>query len=104
MSLFDKIKSNIRAELKREAPVSVNDKSISMGLIDGNIPIIPRTIEKKNLPYVLYGETNLYPQQINELVSTSPIHGAIVKTASDMISGDGYLLNGAKSMEETVTL
>lgn len=98
MSLIE----NIRKEFKKtNEPVKSQSKDSSTGYVDFGITAMPRIIEKKNTDFVMYGEDNLYPQKLEELSRKSPIHGAIIKTASDMISGDGFLINGAKSKEES---
>lgn len=60
-----------------------------------------KVVEKKNLDYVFYGEDNLAPQKLRELLNGSPIHNAIIKTKSLMIAGDGLLINGANTVEES---
>ena len=62
---------------------------------------ILKVIEKKNRDYVFYGEDNLAPLRLKELLNGSPVHSAIIKTKTLMTAGDGLLLNGAKSQEES---
>lgn len=97
MSVID----NIRKELKKiSEPKKITNSKESFGEVSFAITSIPRIIEKKNTDYVSYGEDNLYPQQLDDLSRRSSIHGAIIKTASDMISGQGFLVDG-KSKEES---
>ncbi len=69
--------------------------------IDYTIPQIPRLIEKKNDPWVWYGDNNLYPLQIEDLRSGSGIHNSILNTKTKMTNGDGWFINGAKNKEES---
>lgn len=98
MSLIDNIRSEFKKVSKAE---SVSDKKEQFGAVDFAISAIPRIVEKKNTDWVSYGEDNLYPQQLDELSKKSAIHGAIIKTASDMIAGNGFLVNGTKTKEES---
>jgi hypothetical protein len=100
MSLSDKIKE-IRARAEKE----LNKKQSSemdFGKIELSIPEVPRIKEKRGTQWVQFGEDNLYPQKISDLKYGSPIHNAIVSTASDMIAGDGFLINDAKTPEESL--
>jgi len=97
---INSISQKLRTELKKEVGTSeVN----SFGAVEFAISDVPIIIEKKNSDIVLFGEDNLYPQKISELKYGSPIHNAIVGTAGDMINGDGFLLNGSKTKEESET-
>ena len=60
-----------------------------------------KIVEKKNKEYVFYGVDNQTPYKLKELLGGSPIHAAIIKTKTLMTSGDGLLINGAKSEEES---
>jgi hypothetical protein len=62
---------------------------------------VPNVIEKAGLEYVMYGESNLYPQQLFDLKHGSPTHNSILKTKAKMMSGDGLLYNGLKTKEES---
>lgn len=61
----------------------------------------PKIIEKKTKDWVLYGEDNLYPLKLKDLLTGSAIHNSIVKTKSKMTAGDGWLINGANNEEES---
>jgi hypothetical protein len=39
--------------------------------------------------YVKYGDNNLYPQYLVDLFTSSAVHGALVRSISTMIAGDG---------------
>lgn len=62
-------------------------------------PELPTIIEKKNIPWVLYGKDNNYPKFLNEIKATSAIHNAILEGKAHMMAGNGFLLND--SIDET---
>lgn len=43
--------------------------------------------------WVAYGRDNLFPQYLNELAETSPVHGSLTISISDMIAGKGLSSN-----------
>lgn len=51
--------------------------------------IIPQFSEEGNKPWVYFGDNNLYPYYLDDLVFSSAIHGAIVKGTADMIYAGG---------------
>jgi hypothetical protein len=93
MSLIDEL----RARLKKE-PKKVD----SVDYLEFGITDTPRIVEKKGHDWVFYGEDNLYPLKISDFKHGSAIHNSILKTASKMIAGDGFLINGAKTPEESL--
>ena len=94
------IKDIFKFKSKKDAPVEVD----TFDAFQFSRPEIPRVIEKKSIPWVLYGEDNDYPLFLTELLSTSAIHNAIVEGKSKMMAGSGFLLNGAidKTASEAV--
>lgn len=74
----------------------------SFGAVEMAISQIPNITEKRGSDIVLWGDDNCYPQEIRKLKYGSGIHGAIVSSAGDLISGDGFLINGAKTLEESL--
>lgn len=98
MSLLDQF----REQLKKELVIKKTSSHSEVGSVEMAISEIPKIVEKKGYDWVMYGEDNAYLEKISELKYGSPIHGAIIKTASDMIAGDGFLLNGAKTLEESL--
>lgn len=75
--------------------------SVNFASVDYTIPNIPLIIERRSDPWVWYGEDNLYPLAVSDLRNGSGIHNSIVKTKTKMTAGDGWLLNGAKTEEES---
>lgn len=82
-------------------PVKSSGGSYSFGSVDYTIPTIPCIIEKKQDPWVHYGENNLYPIQVDDLKNGSAIHNSIIKTKTKMTAGNGYLINGAVTEAES---
>lgn len=86
--------------LNKQVKVQTNDFSV----FSSSIPEVPRIIEKKNVDFVFYGEDNCYPYQLFDLPYGSAIHNSILKTKTKMTHGDGLLLNGAKTLEESMNV
>lgn len=100
MGVFDKFKTQLK---KAVTPKSSRGASYSFGQIDYTVPTIPCIIEKKNDPWVWYGEEypNSYMIQVADLRNGSAIHNSIVKTKTKMTAGDGLLIDGAKNEVES---
>jgi hypothetical protein len=96
MNFIEKFKKQLR-----KGSTSEPTKNYSFGSVDYTIDNIPCIIEKRNDPWVIYGENNLYPLQVSDLRNGSAIHNSIVKTKAKMTAGDGFLINGAISEEES---
>jgi hypothetical protein len=50
--------------------------------------------------YIPFGSSNLFPELLNQLYYTSPLHGAIVDFKTNAIVGGGYTLETAKMTSE----
>ena len=50
--------------------------------------------------YIPFGSNNLFPELLNQLYYTSPLHGAIVDFKTNAIVGGGYTLETAKMSNE----
>lgn len=93
---------NFFKQIEKTLSKSVTSGSaVNFASIDYTIPNIPLVIERRSDPWVWYGEDNLYPLAVSDLRNGSGIHNSIVKTKSKMTAGDGWLLNGAKTEEES---
>lgn len=91
--IFNKLKEHVsKTEKKTQSP------GIASAFAMTEVPVIK---EVKSKDWVLYGEDNLYPLKIKDLLSGSAIHNAIVKTKTKMTAGDGFLINGANSEEQS---
>lgn len=93
------MKINLIREFKTALNKAVTKQAVSskdtFGSVDYTIPQIPCIIERKQDPWVLYGENNLYPLQVSDLRNGSAIHNSIIKTKVKMTAGNGFLINGA---------
>jgi hypothetical protein len=49
--------------------------------------------------WVSYGRDNLFPQYLNELAETSPVHGSLTISISDMIAGKGLTSNAQERVD-----
>lgn len=100
MSLQDKIRS-VRSLLVKEYDKKTPSFS-EFGAVQMAIAQIPKISEKRGSDYVSWGDDNLYPQKIRELKYGSGVHSAIISSAGDLIAGDGFLINGTKTPEESL--
>lgn len=97
-SRIDKILKALRAEVKPKAKFSSHNAGVRTSM---SIAPVPVNVEKRGKDWVLYGEDNLYPNKIDELPNGSAIHNSILKTKIKMMTGDGLLIDGAKTKEES---
>lgn len=98
MSFINKIKTELKKSLSTK---EIKEPKHEFGSLDYTIPQIPLIIERKNDPWVWYGEDNLYPLRISDLRSGSGIHNSIINFKTKMNSGNGWLINSAKTLEES---
>jgi hypothetical protein len=97
MGYFDKFTSIVKRELQpKQVLTSTSVQPFSLTIAE-----LPKIVERKNKDYVLWGEDNLYPNKLNEVSLGSAIHGAILKTKTKMTHGDGFLINGSTTKEES---
>lgn len=61
-----------------------------MGFSMQNSNNVPKITEKKSKRYIEFGEKNLYPDFLDELIYNSAKHSAICKTKADFIAGKGF--------------
>lgn len=94
MNLFTRIE-------KALSKTGSGGSSTNFASVDYTIPNIPLIVERRSDPWVYYGQDNLYPLAVSDLRNGSGIHNSIVKTKTKMTIGDGWLLNGAKTEEES---
>lgn len=50
---------------------------------------IPNFVEKRNKEWIMFGDDNLYPEYLKELVTKSTFHSAIIKSKADMVGAQG---------------
>jgi len=100
MSIIKDFKTALNKAVRGTQVQRGND---SMSVFATSIPEVPKILEKRNVDYVFYGEDNLYPLQLFDLPFGSAIHNSIIKTKVKMTHGDGFLINGAKTKEESLS-
>lgn len=98
MSVIDEIRTRLKKELKPTLGSSTNE----VGHVEMAISEIPKICEKRGVDWVMFGEDNLWPKRISDLKYGSAIHNAIISAASDLIAGDGFLINDAATKEESL--
>ncbi len=98
MSLIRDLKQSLTRALN---PKAVQSSNSNMSVFATSIPEVPTIIEKKNTDWVLYGENNEYPLQLADLPYGSAIHNSILKTKTKMTHGEGFIIRGTKTKEES---
>jgi len=98
MSLKQRFVNQLKKSL---SPTVSTGKKQEFGSVDYTIPQLPCVIDDKKDPWVWYGEDNLYPFAISDLRAGSGIHNSIINTKKNMTAGNGWLINGAKTEEES---
>lgn len=98
---MNSIERRIREQMSKDSKKSTGSSRSEFGVVEMSIPETPKFKEKKNEAWVSIGEDNLYPYAISDLKYGSSIHNAILSSASDMIAGDGFLINDALTPEES---
>jgi hypothetical protein len=90
MNLYDNIKHYFT---NKELP-EIKESYQSFDMF-GNPSIFKKTsIEFYNhTKWILFGRDNLYPQKLNDLYETSPLHSAIVDFKKLMVCGQGYTID-----------
>lgn len=103
MSLQSRI-SEFRKALEKELkPTKAKGGQSEFSTVEFSISEVPKIIEKKDKDWVFWGENNLYPLQIGDMIYGSAIHNSIIKTKSKMTAGEGFLINGSPSAEDSET-
>ena len=99
MSLIKDLKQALG---KAVSPKVVQSSGSNMSVFASAIPEVPQIIEKKNTDWVLYGENNEYPLQLADLPYGSAIHNSILKTKTKMTHGEGFIIKGSKTKDESL--
>lgn len=75
----------------------VPKQQTSTDRIEFAVPSIPVIKEVRGKDWVYFGEDNLYPIHLDNIVMMSPTQGAIIKGTASMMAGDGFLINGTSN-------
>lgn len=98
---------NFGSQPKIEAKEGYQTFSTPFGQVgEGNLSLPRVDIAQSSNDYVWFGGDNLYPQLINQMYYTSPIHSSIVNFKVNAVLGGGYELEKDKSatLEDDVYL
>ena len=72
---------------------------------EGNLSLPYVNVNNKQNGYVRFGSDNLYPQLLNQMYSTSPIHGACIEFITNAVIGGSFEYNNLpQNGKETVAL
>lgn len=80
------------------APTNLNHEVYILDFTRAELPKIKENSTKK---IVEFGDDNLYPKTLIDVLNTSAIHNAIVEAKANAIVGDGVQLRGNVSTETT---
>ena len=83
---------------KQEKPEMATAETVAF--VKNTTPVVK---EISNTDWVLFGTNNLYPQDLNKLVSMSGTQAAIIKGKATMMAGSDILLTGTANKEESDT-
>lgn len=84
----------------RTEPQAMNTPFMKVGKGNLSLPYIQNTVSGKGIIY--FGGDNLYPQLINQMYYTSPLHGAIVDYTVNASIGGGYDIKTNDSVGQEV--
>lgn len=91
---------NFGSQLVRTESQAMNTPFLKVGKGNLALPYIQNTVSGKGMVY--FGSDNLYPQLINQMYYTSPLHGAIIDYTVNASVGGGYNIKTDGSMAQEV--
>jgi hypothetical protein len=106
MGIFDRFSSK---KIETPKPIQV-DKKNNSSLQTFNLNIDYNTMSYQDLMKgprgYQFGSNGLYPQELNQFVTKSPLHNAILNLKKLLTVGNGYSIEGADtlSMKDKITL
>jgi len=86
MAIFDFLKQN-------KPSIVVADEAISFGRNDNSSGLNSHN-EIRTSKWISFGDTNQFPNYLNNLVNSSGLHSAIIDYKKSLISGSGYEILG----------
>jgi len=90
-----------KPQAKTEVVEGYQSFSTPFGNVGGNNLSLPYVNGRHQIAgYIPFGSNNLFPELLNQLYYTSPLHGAIVDFKTNAIVGGGYTLETAKMSNE----
>ena len=90
-----------KPQAKTEVVEGYQSFSTPFGNVGGNNLSLPYVNGRHQIAgYIPFGTNNLFPELLNQLYYTSPLHGAIVDFKTNAIVGGGYTLETAKMSNE----
>lgn len=99
MKLFG-IEFGSKAPSVRTEPQAFSTPFLKIGKGNLALPYIQSNISNGSIVY--FGEENLFPQILNQMYYTSPIHGAIIDFIVKATIGGGYSVKGLNTAAEKV--
>jgi len=89
-----------KTETVRTEPQAFSTPFLKIGKGNLALPYIQSNISNGSIVY--FGEENLFPQILNQMYYTSPIHGAIIDFAVKATIGGGYEVEGIETGKQRV--
>jgi predicted phosphatase len=102
MGLFGKFKKDESLKVVDTGYQSFSTPFLRVGESNLSLPFVDSRYTVQG--YVRFGEGNLYPQLLNQMYYTSPLHGSIVDFKTNATIGGGYTFDESKltDMEKVV--
>lgn len=100
MTVKDRLQ-DFKAQLRKELSTIDKQTKDEVSYVEMGVSQSPKISEKRGVEWVSFGEDNLWPLKISDLKYGSGTHNGIISSCADLISGDGYLIDGAKTKEES---
>src|SRR5690606_36272589 len=86
--------------VKHGEPQEYNTPFLQVGKGNLSLPYIQSTVSGKGIIY--FGQDNLYPQLLNQMYYTSPLHGAIIDYTVNAVIGGGVDIKTDGSVAQEV--
>lgn len=106
MGIFGKFKKDTSVqitEVENKGYQSFSTPFLKVPESNLSLPFIDSRRMQQNI--VRFGDDNLYPQYLNQIYYTSPLHGSIVNYKTNAVIGGGYEFDESKlSMKDKVDL
>lgn len=103
MGLFGKFKKEESVQVVETGYQSFSTPFLTIPKGNLSLPYIDSRYQARG--YVPFGQDNLYPQHLNQMFYTSPLHSAIVEFKTNAVCGGGYeLLDENLTAKEKVDL
>lgn len=106
MGIFGKFKQDTSVtvtEVDRENYQSFSTPFLKVPESNLSLPFVDARRQQQNI--IRFGDDNMYPQYLNQMYYTSPLHGSICEFKKNVVCGGGYeILDEGLNVKEKVDL